>query len=56
MKEIKLVKSGDKLIGGMRCNVETYNKLKVLADKNKVSVVVIVKTILENVIDEINII
>jgi len=56
MKKIKLVKSGDKLIGAMRCNPETYNKLKKLADKNKVSVVVIVKTILENVIDEVEIV
>lgn len=56
MKTIKLVKSGDKMIGGMRCNEETYNKLKLLADKNKVSLVTIVKTILENVIDDIKIV
>ena len=55
MKTIKIVKSGDKLIGGLRCNEETYNKIKVLSTKHKVSLAVIVRLILENTIDDINI-
>lgn len=55
MKVIKLVKSGDKLIGSLRCDEKTYNKIKKLSVKHKVSLAAIVRLILENTIDEIQI-
>lgn len=55
MKEIKLIKSGEKIIGAMRVSDDTHKKLDVLAKKHKVSVQTIVKLIVDNFIDEVNI-
>lgn len=53
MKEIRLQKSTDKIIGSLRCSTRVYEKIDAMATAQNVSKQDIVRAILEEVIDEI---
>lgn len=53
MKEIKLIKTSDKIIGSVRVSDDVFNKIQKLAKDNKVTNQDIVRAILVNTIDEI---
>lgn len=55
MKEIKLQKSTDKIIGALRCSTRVFEILEKMAKENKVTKQDIIRAILEEVIDEIKI-
>lgn len=55
MKDIRLIKSSDKIIGALRCSERVFDKIGKMADENGVTKQDIVRAILENVIDEVNI-
>lgn len=55
MKEIKLQKSTDKIIGALRCSTKVFDKLEKLAKENKVTKQDIIRAILEECIDEVKI-
>lgn len=53
MKEIKLVKSSEKIIGAVRVSADVFTKIEKLAKENKVTNQDIVRAILVNFIDEV---
>lgn len=53
--KLQIKKSADKQIGGLRLSNETYNKIEVIAKKEQVSNQVIIRAILDRVIDDIEI-
>lgn len=53
MKEIRLQKSTDKIIGSLRCSTRVFEKLEEMATTNNVTKQEIVRAILEEFIDEI---
>ena len=53
MKEIRLQKSTDKIIGALRCSTRVFEILEKMAKDQKVTKQDIVRAILEEVIDEI---
>lgn len=55
MKEIKLTKSTDKIIGALRCSTKVFDKVEKLAKENKVTKQDIIRAILEECIDEVKI-
>jgi len=55
MKEIRLQKSTDKIIGSLRCSTRVFERLEKIAKENKVTKQDIIRAILEEVIDEIKI-
>ena len=55
MKEIRLHKSADKIIGALRCSERVFKILEQMAKENKVTKQDIIRAILEEVIDEIKI-
>lgn len=55
MKEIRLLKSTDKIIGALRCSSRVFEKVKKMAVENEVTMQEVVRAILEEVIDEIKI-
>ncbi|MCK9370245.1 hypothetical protein M0R04_10095 [Candidatus Dojkabacteria bacterium] len=55
MKEIRLQKSTDKIIGVLRCSTRVFDIISKLAKENNVTKQDIVRAILEDVIDEIKI-
>jgi len=55
MKEIKLHKSTDKVIGALRCSTKVYDIVEAMAAANNVTKQDIIRAILEEVIDEIKI-
>lgn len=52
MKEIRLAKTSDKIIGALRVSDKMYIKIEELAKANKVSNQEIVRAIVEGFIDE----
>lgn len=56
MKEIRLHKTTDKIIGALHCSIRVYEKVKKMSKENNVSMQDVVREILENVIDEVKII
>ena len=55
MKEIRLQKTSDKIIGSLRCSKRVFEIVERLAKENKVTKQDIIRAILEEVIDEIKI-
>ena len=55
MKEIRLSKSTDKIIGALRCSSRVFEIIEKMAAENKVTKQDIIRAILEEVIDEIKI-
>jgi len=53
MKEIRLQKSTDKIIGALRCSTRVYEKVDAMAIAQNVTKQDIIRAILEEVIDEI---
>ena len=53
MKEIRLHKSTDKIIGALRCSSRVFDIVEAMATAQKVTKQDIVRAILEEVIDEI---
>jgi|JI8StandDraft_1071087.scaffolds.fasta_scaffold2421540_1 predicted DNA-binding protein len=53
MKEIRLQKSTDKVIGALRCSTRVYEKVEAMATAQNVTKQDIIRAILEEVIDEI---
>ena len=53
MKEIRLQKSTDKIIGALRCSNRVFEKVEAMATAQNVTKQEIVRAILEEVIDEI---
>ena len=56
MKEIKLIKKTAKIIGAVRVSEELFNKVKKLAKEHGVTNQDIVRTVLENCIDDIKLV
>ena len=52
---LKIPKSGDKVIGAVRVSEDLYDKLKTLSKKAGVSVQEIIRNILINIIDEVEV-
>lgn len=52
MKEIRLAKTSDKIIGALRVSDKTYTRIEELAKASKVSNQEIVRAIVEGFIDE----
>lgn len=55
MKEIRLQKSTDKIIGALRCSARVFQIVEKMARENNVTKQDIIRAILEEVIDEIKI-
>lgn len=55
MKEIILSSKAEKQVGGVRLSLGLYNKLNKLATDNGVTIAEVMRSILEQVIDEIKI-
>jgi len=53
--KIRLAKSADKIIGAVRVSPEVFAKLEKIATKEKVSKQEIVRAILDEVIDEVEV-
>ena len=53
MKEIRLQKTTDKIIGALRCSTRVYEKVDAIAKAQKVTKQDIIRAILEEVIDEV---
>ena len=56
MKTIRIQKSTDKIIGALRCSARVYTKIENMADEHEVTKQEIVRAILEEVIDEVELV
>lgn len=53
--KLQIKKTADKQIGGLRLSNDTYNKIVAIAKREKVSKQVVIRSILDKVIDDVEV-